>query len=222
MPRLRPPFPAQSRLPRAADADQQRRDPCAHPRDPQVGRCGLAARPALVRIRRGSPRRMLRGAARRHRPAADRGLRGRRDRGDRGDRPRRRGERDPAAGRARRAADARRAGGVGRRPGLGRRSRSSRPRIRCSGCSPRRCGSSPRSRARSARRAGSATARCTTSSRSSQVGRAAMTRAKVEEWLEAMAETSICGLGQASPFPVRSVFRHWPELVAPLGGASLG
>ncbi len=48
-------------------------------------------------------------------------------------------------------------------------------------------------------------------------GRSAMTRAKVEEWLEAMAQTSICGLGQASPFPVRSVFRHWPELVAALG-----
>jgi NADH:ubiquinone oxidoreductase subunit F (NADH-binding)/NADH:ubiquinone oxidoreductase subunit E len=50
-----------------------------------------------------------------------------------------------------------------------------------------------------------------------QQGRAAMTRAKVDEWLEAMAQTSICGLGQASPIPVRSVFRHWPELVEALG-----
>jgi NADH:ubiquinone oxidoreductase subunit F (NADH-binding) len=50
-----------------------------------------------------------------------------------------------------------------------------------------------------------------------QEGRAAMTRAKVDEWLEAMAQTSICGLGQASPFPVRSVFQHWPELVEALG-----
>ncbi len=50
-----------------------------------------------------------------------------------------------------------------------------------------------------------------------QDGRAAMTRAKVDEWLEAMAQTSICGLGQASPYPVRSVFRHWPELVEALG-----
>jgi NADH:ubiquinone oxidoreductase subunit F (NADH-binding) len=48
-------------------------------------------------------------------------------------------------------------------------------------------------------------------------GRAAMTRAKVDEWLEAMAETSICGLGQASPIPVRSVARHWPELMDALG-----
>jgi formate dehydrogenase beta subunit len=49
-----------------------------------------------------------------------------------------------------------------------------------------------------------------------QEGRAAMTREKVDEWLEAMAQTSICGLGQASPIPVRSVFRHWPELVEAL------
>jgi formate dehydrogenase len=47
-------------------------------------------------------------------------------------------------------------------------------------------------------------------------GRAAMTREKVDEWLEAMAQTSICGLGQASPIPVRNVFRHWPELVESL------
>ena len=47
-------------------------------------------------------------------------------------------------------------------------------------------------------------------------GRAAMTRAKVDEWLEAMAQTSICGLGQASPIPVRNVMTHWPELVEAL------
>jgi formate dehydrogenase len=45
-----------------------------------------------------------------------------------------------------------------------------------------------------------------------QEGRAVMTRAKVDEWLEAMAQTSICGLGQASPAPVRSALAHWPEL----------
>ncbi len=50
-----------------------------------------------------------------------------------------------------------------------------------------------------------------------QEGRAAMTRAKVDEWLEAMAQTSICGLGQASPIPVRNVFAHWPELAEGLG-----
>ncbi len=47
-------------------------------------------------------------------------------------------------------------------------------------------------------------------------GRAAMTRSKVDEWLETMAQASICGLGQASPIPVRSVFRHWPELMEAL------
>jgi formate dehydrogenase len=35
--------------------------------------------------------------------------------------------------------------------------------------------------------------------------------AKMEEWLDAMERTSICGLGQAAPIPVRSVLRHWPE-----------
>ena len=47
-------------------------------------------------------------------------------------------------------------------------------------------------------------------------GRAAMPRAQMEEWLEAMAATSICGLGQGAPFPMRNAFRHWPDLFAPL------
>ncbi len=47
-------------------------------------------------------------------------------------------------------------------------------------------------------------------------GRAAMTREKVDEWLVAMEKTSICGLGQAAPFPVRNAMRWWPELFAPL------
>jgi formate dehydrogenase len=33
-----------------------------------------------------------------------------------------------------------------------------------------------------------------------------------DEWLEAMELTSICGLGQAAPIPVRSALAHWPEL----------
>ncbi len=48
--------------------------------------------------------------------------------------------------------------------------------------------------------------------------RAPMTREKVDEWLLAMEKTSICGLGQASPFPVRNAMTHWPELFAPLVG----
>jgi NADH:ubiquinone oxidoreductase subunit F (NADH-binding)/NADH:ubiquinone oxidoreductase subunit E len=50
-------------------------------------------------------------------------------------------------------------------------------------------------------------------------GRTPMSRAQIEEWLDAMAQTSICGLGQGSPFPVRNAFRNWPELFAPLGNA---
>jgi len=49
-------------------------------------------------------------------------------------------------------------------------------------------------------------------------GEAAMRRDKVDEWLLAMEKTSICGLGQASPVPVRNAMRWWPELFAPLGG----
>ena len=45
-----------------------------------------------------------------------------------------------------------------------------------------------------------------------QEDRAPMARHQVEEWLEAMHLTSICGLGQAAPYPVRNAFRHWPEL----------
>ena len=55
-----------------------------------------------------------------------------------------------------------------------------------------------------------------------QRGEAAMTREKVDEWLLAMEKTSICGLGQASPFPVRGAMTHWPELFAPLGCAHCG
>jgi NADH:ubiquinone oxidoreductase subunit F (NADH-binding)/NADH:ubiquinone oxidoreductase subunit E len=48
-------------------------------------------------------------------------------------------------------------------------------------------------------------------------GEVAMPRAKVEEWLDAMVSTSICGLGQGAPFPMRNAFRHWPETFAALG-----
>jgi formate dehydrogenase len=51
---------------------------------------------------------------------------------------------------------------------------------------------------------------------------AAMSREKVDEWLLAMEKTSICGLGQASPIPVRNAMRWWPELFAPLDSAPHG
>jgi NADH:ubiquinone oxidoreductase subunit F (NADH-binding) len=50
-------------------------------------------------------------------------------------------------------------------------------------------------------------------------GRSAMPRWQVEEWLDAMASTSICGLGQGAPFPMRNAFAHWPELFGALGNA---
>ena len=43
-------------------------------------------------------------------------------------------------------------------------------------------------------------------------GERTMAPHQVDEWLEAMTLTSICGLGQAAPIPVRSAFLHWPEL----------
>ena len=48
---------------------------------------------------------------------------------------------------------------------------------------------------------------------------AAMSREHVDEWLETMVSTSICGLGQSAAVPVRTAFRHWPELAAPLEAA---
>jgi NADH:ubiquinone oxidoreductase subunit F (NADH-binding)/NADH:ubiquinone oxidoreductase subunit E len=47
-------------------------------------------------------------------------------------------------------------------------------------------------------------------------GEATMSRARLDEWLLAMEKTSICGLGQASPIPVRNAMKIWPELFAPL------
>jgi formate dehydrogenase beta subunit len=47
-------------------------------------------------------------------------------------------------------------------------------------------------------------------------GEATMSRTRLDEWLLAMEKTSICGLGQASPIPVRNAMRIWPELFAPL------
>jgi NADH:ubiquinone oxidoreductase subunit F (NADH-binding) len=52
-------------------------------------------------------------------------------------------------------------------------------------------------------------------------GEAVMTREQAEEWLDAMAATSICGLGQGAPFPMRNAFANWPELFEPLGEPAL-
>ena len=50
-------------------------------------------------------------------------------------------------------------------------------------------------------------------------GEAVMSRDQVEDWLETMERTSICGLGQAAPIPFRNAARHWPDLLGPLGEA---
>ncbi len=52
-------------------------------------------------------------------------------------------------------------------------------------------------------------------------GEATMSRTRLDEWLLAMEKTSICGLGQASPIPVRNAMRIWPELFAPLDGVQV-
>ena len=49
-----------------------------------------------------------------------------------------------------------------------------------------------------------------------QGGEAVMSRSRLDEWLETMERTSICGLGQASPIPVRNAMDNWPDLFAPL------
>jgi formate dehydrogenase beta subunit len=53
-------------------------------------------------------------------------------------------------------------------------------------------------------------------------GDAVMPRSQVDEWLEAMERTSICGLGQAAPIPFRNAMRIWPDLFAPLGTTVAG
>jgi NADH:ubiquinone oxidoreductase subunit F (NADH-binding) len=42
-------------------------------------------------------------------------------------------------------------------------------------------------------------------------GRVTMPRHRVEQWLETMARTSVCGLGQTAPVPMRTAMRHFPE-----------
>ncbi len=44
-------------------------------------------------------------------------------------------------------------------------------------------------------------------------GRTTFAPDELEAWLEALEQASICGLGQGAPIPVRSIRRHWPELL---------
>ena len=164
MPRLRPPFPAQfGYLGRPTLINNV--ETLAHVA--RILRGDWLADAPVVRLRRRREAGLLRGSARRHAPKPARRLRRRPDRRAGRDRPRRRRERDPAARRARRGADARGARGVGLRRRLRRRPGLPGLVLAAPAARARRCGSSPRSRARSALRAGSATAPSTTSPRSS-------------------------------------------------------
>jgi len=51
-------------------------------------------------------------------------------------------------------------------------------------------------------------------------GERTMSRETLDEWLEAMEKTSICGLGMGAPIPVRNALRHWPELLAEAGAVA--
>jgi formate dehydrogenase len=47
-------------------------------------------------------------------------------------------------------------------------------------------------------------------------GRRAMPPEQLDEWLDVMERGSICGLGQAAPAPLRGAMKHWPEVFAAL------
>jgi formate dehydrogenase beta subunit len=47
-----------------------------------------------------------------------------------------------------------------------------------------------------------------------EAGRTVLAGEQLEEWLNTMERGSICGLGQAAPAPLRSAMRHWPEAFA--------
>ena len=155
--------PGAVRLPRPADADQQRRDARARRADPRAaswraGR-GSGRSPARSRSPAATRRRSTSRSASwsTSTPAALTAETGAIVPGGAAS-----GILPPAALDV--AADARGARASGAAASARPPSRSSRAATPASACSPRRCASSPRSRARSARRAGSATARSTTSS----------------------------------------------------------
>ena len=204
MPRLRPPFPAQygylglptliSNVETFAHVARIARGEWAPSRLWSVS--GAVERP-----------RLLRRAPRRDSATADRRLRRRRDRRDRSDRPGRRRERilPPAALDVPLTREALAEWGCGPGSAGFQVFPSSYPVQRllaetmrffaeesCQKCTPCRIGNRALHHV--------------------FAGELAMTQEKMDEWMEALEQTSICGLGQASPIPVRTALRHWPEL----------
>jgi len=49
-----------------------------------------------------------------------------------------------------------------------------------------------------------------------EAGRTVLAGTQLEEWLHTIERGSICGLGQAAPAPLRAAMRHWPEVFAAL------
>jgi formate dehydrogenase len=49
-----------------------------------------------------------------------------------------------------------------------------------------------------------------------EAGRTILVGDQLEEWLHTMERGSICGLGQAAPAPLRAAMRHWPEVFSVL------
>ena len=221
MPRLKPPFPSAVRLPRPPDADQQRRDARARAGDPAARRrwraLGAGGGPRLWSVTGAVARaRLLRGAARRHaRELIDEYAGGATDEigaivpGGAAS-----GILPPDALDVPLTRDALREWGAG--PGSAglqvfpRALPAAAPARRDDALLRR--GVVPEVHAVPDRQPRAAPRRRASSSTARRRCRAW----QVEEWLDAMEQTSICGLGQAAPFPVRNAFRHWPELFAPL------
>ena len=219
-----PALPRAGRLPRPADPDQQRRDARAHPRDP-------AERRRVVGGARDARARAARGSGRSPEPSRGRAATRRRT----GSRPASSWRSTPAASSGEIGAVVPGGAASGILPPQALDAPLTRDGLREWGAGPGSAAVQVFPASYSPLRLLAETMRffaeescqkctpCRIGNRALhhlceelEHGRAAMTREKVDEWLLAMEKTSICGLGQAAPFPVRNAMRWWPELFEPL------